>query len=101
VGAADQCATAEGNADDGDNHADHHQPDGDYDNVARGDHQPDVAHCVHADDDLVRGDNQPDADPNADDHACGRVWTGADDAGSAEIALSGCGSRHRYTGDPC
>ena len=44
LGAADQCATAEGNADDGDDHAYHHEFDGDYDNVARGDHQPDVAH---------------------------------------------------------
>jgi hypothetical protein len=100
LGAADQRAQTQGDADDGDDHADHHQPDGDYDDVARGDHQPDVALCVHADDDLVRGDNQPYADPNADDHACSRVWTGADDAGSAEITLSGVRRRHRYTGAP-
>ncbi len=35
---------AQGNADDGDDHADHHQPDRDDDDVTWGDHQPDVAH---------------------------------------------------------
>jgi hypothetical protein len=95
-----------------DHHADHHQPDRDFDDVARGDHQLDVAHGVHADDYPARGDNQPDADPHADDPAGSGVGTGADDAagsgvgtgaddaGSAEIALSGLPRRHRYTGVP-
>ena len=90
-----------------DHHADHH-----HDDVARGDHQLDVAHGVRADDYPAWGDNQTDADPNADDpagsgagtgadDAAGSgVGTGADDAGSAEIALSGSRLRHGYTGVP-
>ena len=92
---------AQGARDHHDDHTDHHQPDRDHDDVTWRDHQPDVADGVHADDDRRQaGDHQPDADPHADDHTGGRVGTGADDAGSAEIALSGFRPRHRYTGVP-
>ena len=56
---------------------------------------------VHTDDNRRQGQtNQPDANPHTDDPAGARVGTGADDAGSAEIALSGFRPRHRYTGVP-
>ena len=82
-----------------DHHDDHDQPDRDHD-VTGGDHQSDVADGVHADDNWVRRPWHADAHPHADDAAGARVGTGADHAGSAEIALSGFRPRHRYTGVP-
>ena len=45
-------------------------------------------------------DRHADAHPHADDAVGARVGTGADHAGSAELAISGFRRRHRYTGVP-
>jgi hypothetical protein len=103
LGAADQCAWAQGVRDDDHNHHDHHQPDGDHHHVTWGDHD-DVTHGDYADDDggsraAGADDLHPDAYRHTDD-SCARPGTGVDDDSSAAIALSGFPQRHRYTGVP-